>query len=301
VTKTLPRRVLITTHLDRIDSGERPSGRCNCLRSKARRHDWRIEPYPVTCLNCGNHWWENEDGTPVGGPPFEPLIVHLARINPKKYGSIEGRRRARVRSLPKTVDRFRWWEDAAINPLCDNALFPQSKQRPALTAEFLNQTIHQHRREFYRERFEAGETQAIFTCVFEDRDAYETDWIVKIREMWGRDGSPRATQNLRRLWQAAHERTRRREGKPAGVSWARVQRDISIYICMWEFDPRSGGKTQARIAHANNITGPLRQSLGYDIWGAYKMFVETFSTRCGSADKARDFLKLFASPRPHSR
>ena len=170
----------------RIPSRDEPTtGRCTCPSDNHHRSDSKDERHQVTCRACGNHWWE-ECGREVTGSPFEPYTATLALVEPTKYGLIEAKRRARSRPHPVgLVDRFHWWLDPYLNPLCSDALNPETVHPTDVATVYAL-----HRREVAQLRFDNGDTEAIFNCVADDPDAYsKCSWISETRAQWARDGS----------------------------------------------------------------------------------------------------------------
>jgi hypothetical protein len=267
---------------------DRPTGPCVCPPADRHHHDSPSSRYGVTCLACGNHWWE-ENRCVVEGPPFSPYTSTLALIDPKGYGLIEAKRRARYRPNPTgLVDRFRWWFDSSLNPLLSDAL-----NASGISAAEAKRVWRLHRREIARVCYEAGDLEAIFECVVEDPDAYDDIWVRVARADWGRDGSPAAIRRLNRLLRARSVEKRKRSGRPPGVPWGTVVRDIENFLKMKAFNAE---KILAAVTHAG-----LRQSTGYRIRHEYTAFVRTFKDTVGSEQGCCDFLRLLISPRPEPK
>src|SRR5262245_60089313 len=112
---------------------------CDCDGSMRRWH-WHDSPgpsRPVTCLQCGRHWWML-DGQPVDGPPVQPWTDYLRKLDasginidevatvdrdgttPLVYdpvGPLPLDDRPEVASsIGKNVGRFTYWLRAEINP-----------------------------------------------------------------------------------------------------------------------------------------------------------------------------------------
>src|SRR3954453_13068609 len=165
------------------DEGKPPSGQCSCPREQWHRHDSPSDQHPVSCLQCGAHWWM-ANGREIAGPPFTPYAEVLAMMGqlpvrntrrPPPPGILPGR-------FPKTAGRWNYWNIPALNPWAGSrdGLPGPYEFNPTRPDEAAHEALEQE----YGSRVAAGDEAAVFEYVYIDAHAFRSSWLITLLEDW---------------------------------------------------------------------------------------------------------------------
>lgn len=186
-----------------------PTGRCRCDSMHWHYADSSTDHRPVSCLNCGAHWWDLE-GQEVQGPPFARVRLYRdGRVNREQNDPVPLTRER----FPKNVSRFTYWRVPAINPFAGTLHDePGLPELPPDSDPFAaDKAAHQDAEQRFGQRHRAGDQNAIFEYAKEDAWAFRSRWVVEQMEAWRANGEVGKLRTLMTRYAGAKGKTPREQ------------------------------------------------------------------------------------------